>query len=48
MHAMDIIAMVTGQIPITNQHCGQKIGMDGMLISHEFAGLTFFKSMYLY
>lgn len=46
MHATAIIVMVTSQIPITNQQCGQKIGMDGMLNPFEFVGLTLCTSMY--
>lgn len=33
MHAMDTTVMVISQIPITNQYFGQKIGMDGMMMS---------------
>lgn len=36
MHVMDTIVMATNQIPLTNQHFGQKIGMDGMLYTLLF------------
>lgn len=36
MLAMDTIVMVTSQTPTTNQLCGQRIGMDGMIVEDYF------------
>lgn len=39
MPAMDSIAMVSSQIPITNRFFGQRTGMDGMVMPFCFLGI---------
>lgn len=39
MPAMDSIAMVSSQIPITNRYFGQRTGMDGMVMPFCFLGI---------